>query len=159
MRLKANYLTKLTKNDDLDKYKYSGYDIGFDSRSEFLFTDGSMGRNVIIFGADKSSSVHVDNKNKDILIPGERPTEGLDDTTFTAEALYHLNFTQPNKVYTIMKATTFYFLMLQKYINSRQKNSEIKDYTLWLSNISKDLKVNNTKSRIRVCCKNFFYCF
>ena len=42
--------------------------IGFDSRSEFLFTDGSMGRNVIIFGADKSSSVHADNKNKAALI-------------------------------------------------------------------------------------------
>ena len=26
---------KLTKNADLDKYKYSGYSIGFDSRSEF----------------------------------------------------------------------------------------------------------------------------
>ena len=35
---------KLTKNADLDKYKYSGYGIGFDSRSEFLFTDGSMGK-------------------------------------------------------------------------------------------------------------------
>ena len=32
---------KLTKNGDLDKYKYTGYCIGFDSRSEFLFTDGS----------------------------------------------------------------------------------------------------------------------
>ena len=33
---------KLTKNADPDKCKYSGYSIGFDSRSEFLFTDGSM---------------------------------------------------------------------------------------------------------------------
>ena len=40
---------KITKNADLDKYKYSGYGIGFDSRSEFLFTDGSMGKNVFIF--------------------------------------------------------------------------------------------------------------
>ena len=32
---------KLTKNTDLDKQKYTGYNIGFDSRSEFLFTDGS----------------------------------------------------------------------------------------------------------------------
>ena len=44
-----------TKNADPGKYKYSGYDIGFDSRSEFLFTDGSMGKNVTIFGADMSS--------------------------------------------------------------------------------------------------------
>ena len=39
-----------------------------------------MGRNVIIFGADMSSSVHIDDKNKDILILGEGPTQGLDDT-------------------------------------------------------------------------------
>ena len=57
---------KLTKNADPDKYKYSGYDIGFDSRSECLFVDESMGRNVIIFGADMSSSVDIDNKGKDL---------------------------------------------------------------------------------------------
>ena len=45
--------------------------MGFDSSSEFSFTDGSIGKNNIIFGADMSSSVHIDNKNKDILILGE----------------------------------------------------------------------------------------
>ena len=35
---------KLTKNTDTDKYKYSDYGIGFDSCSEFLFTDESMGK-------------------------------------------------------------------------------------------------------------------
>ena len=73
--------------------------MGFDSRSEFSFTDVSMGRNVTIYGADMSSFVHVDNNNKDILILGERPTQGLDDTTLTAEAIYLFNFTQPNKVF------------------------------------------------------------
>ena len=65
---------KLTKNADPDKYKCSGYGIGFNSRSEFLFIDGSFGKNVIIFWADINSSVHIDNKNKDILILGEGPT-------------------------------------------------------------------------------------
>ena len=55
---------KLTKNSDLDEYKYTGYGIGFDSRSEFSFTDGSYGKNVILFGADMSSSVHVVNATK-----------------------------------------------------------------------------------------------
>ena len=35
-----------------------------------------------------SSSVHDDNKGKDILILGEGPTQRLDDTTLTAEAKY-----------------------------------------------------------------------
>ena len=69
---------KLTKNADLGKYKYTGYNIGFDSCSEFLFTDGSYRKIFIIFGADMSSSVHLNNNGKDILILGEGPTQGLD---------------------------------------------------------------------------------
>ena len=83
---------KVTKNADPDKYKYSGYGIGFDFRSAFLVTDGSKGKNVIISGVDMSSSVHIDNKNKDILILDEGPTQGSDDTTLTAETKYHINF-------------------------------------------------------------------
>ena len=88
---------KLTKNADPDKYKNSGYSIGFDSRLEFLFTDGSMERNVIILGDDTNSSVHVDDKNKCILILGEGPTQGLDDTTLAAEPKYPINFKKPNQ--------------------------------------------------------------
>ena len=65
-----------------------------DSSSDFLFTDESYRKNVIIFGADMSSSVHVDNKGKDIVILGEGPIQGLDDTTLTAEARYTFNFIQ-----------------------------------------------------------------
>ena len=36
-------------------------------------------------------SVHIDNKNKDILILGEGPVQGLDDTKLTAEAKYLFN--------------------------------------------------------------------
>ena len=53
------------------------------------------------FGADMSSSMHVGNKRKDILILGERPTQALDDTTLTAEALYPINFTQLNKRFAL----------------------------------------------------------
>ena len=79
--------------------EYSGYGIGFDYRSEFSFTDESTRKNVIIFEADMSSSVHIDNKYKDILILGEGPPQGLDDNTLTAEAKYPINFTQPNKIF------------------------------------------------------------
>ena len=39
-----------------------------------------------------SLSVYIDNKGKDILIIGEEPTQGLDDTTLTAETRYHIIF-------------------------------------------------------------------
>ena len=77
---------ELTKNADPDKYKYSGYVTGFNSCSEFSFTDGNVGKNVIWVGADMSSSVHTDNKNRDILTLGEGTTQGLDNITLTEEA-------------------------------------------------------------------------
>ena len=45
-----------------------------------------------------------------------------------------------------MEVTVSYLLMVQKYMNSKQKNSEIKGYTLCLGNISKDFTVNNMKN-------------
>ena len=37
-----------------------------------------------------SSAVHVDSNGKDILIFGEEPTQGLDDTTSTAGVKYRV---------------------------------------------------------------------
>ena len=48
-----------------------------------------------------NSSVHIDNKYKDILILGEGPTQGLDDTTLTAEAKHPIKFIQPNKRFVL----------------------------------------------------------
>ena len=45
-----------------------------------------------------SSSVYVDNKEKDILFLGERPTQGLDCTKFAIEAKYPTNFTIRKKI-------------------------------------------------------------
>ena len=49
---------KLTINADPDKHSYSGYGISVDVQN------GGFSKNVIIFGADMSSSVHVDNQKK-----------------------------------------------------------------------------------------------
>ena len=36
-----------------------------------------------------------------ISILGEGPTQSLDDTTLTTEAVYPINFTQPNKTFVL----------------------------------------------------------
>ena len=71
----------------------------FDSRGSFLLSTGSgFGKNVIIFGAAKSSSMHIDNNRKDILILGKCPIVGLDDTMLTVEKMNSVNFPeQQNK--------------------------------------------------------------
>ena len=92
---------KLAKNIDLDKYASSGYSIGFGLRPEFSLSDGSVGKNVIIFGVDMSSSVHIGNKGKDILILCKDPTQGLVNTTLTAEAEYSINFSLSNRKFCL----------------------------------------------------------
>ena len=92
---------KLVINADPDKHNHSGYSTGFDSRSEFSLPDGSMGKNAIIFRIDMSSSVHIDNKTKDILILGKGPAQGLDDTTLTTEAQYSINFSISNRKFCL----------------------------------------------------------
>ena len=46
---------------DIDKCGYSGYRIGFDRKSKFSFPNVGFGQNVLIFGADISSSAHINN--------------------------------------------------------------------------------------------------
>ena len=43
-------------------------------------------------GADKISSIPIDNKKKDIKVLGRGPTQGL-EITLTAEKMYCINFT------------------------------------------------------------------
>ena len=44
-----------------------------------------------------------------------------------------------------MEATVSYLLMLQKKYQFKAKDSEIKNYALYLGNISKDFTINNIK--------------
>ena len=74
---------------DIEKYGYPGYAIGFDRRSSFSFLGGGFGQNVLIFGADISSSAHVDNKKKDILVLGKGPTQGLKHTLTAEKYVFH----------------------------------------------------------------------
>ena len=80
-----------------------------------------MGNNVIIVGVDMRAFVHIDNKNKNILILGEGPKQKSDDTTLTAEAKYPINFSQPRKGYVLSLhyngSNSFLFVSAAKYIN------------------------------------------
>ena len=90
----------MTKNADIDKYGYSGYGIGFDRKTAFLFPGRGFGQNVIIFGVGMTSSAHIDNKKKYILIFGKGPTQGLEHT-LTSEKMYSINFTVTKKKFCL----------------------------------------------------------
>ena len=98
-----NYLfgaVSLNKNADIDKYKYSGYGIGFDRHGEFSFGNG-LGKNRIIFGADLSSSSHANNKKNNILNLGKDFVQGINGTTIYAEKLHKINFTEKKKLFKL----------------------------------------------------------
>ena len=86
----------MTKNADIDKYKYSGYGIAFDRHGSFSFPGTRLGRNVITFGADMSSSTKIDNRKKINLILGKGPRQGLEHT-LSAEKMYSINSTDTIK--------------------------------------------------------------
>ena len=98
----------------------------------FLFTWGSMWKNVLDFVADISPSVHNNKKNKDILILVDGLAQGMDDSTLTAEAIYSLNFTQPKKRFVLSLhyngSKSFLFVNATKTYTFKTKNSQIKDY-------------------------------
>ena len=45
--------------------------------------------------------MHIDGRNKNILVLGEGPTQGLEDATITAEAKYPINFTESEKRFVL----------------------------------------------------------
>ena len=133
---------KLTKNADIDKYKYSGYVIGFDSRGSFTHPIGGYGRNVIIFGADLNSSTHTNNETRSILVFGKDFIQRIDGTTIYAEKMYSNNFTVDNKTFCLSLHyngdNSYLFVNGKEIIDCKAKDSEIILYPLCLGNISKD---------------------
>ena len=134
----------------LVKYKYFGYAIEFDASGSFLFSDDSVfSKNVKIFGADMSSSVHIDDEKKDILILCKGPTKGLNNTTLTAEKEYAINFSEQKKKFCLR----FHYNGVNSYLSVdgieiykfKSKNSEINAAPLCLDNVSKDILADNMK--------------
>ena len=89
---------QITKNaTDNSKSNYKGYGIRFDERSLFghAITDGGFthttdARNVLIFGADMSFSVHATNTANHVYLMAIGLTQGINDPTIYGEK----NFTE-----------------------------------------------------------------
>ena len=69
-------------------------------------------------------------KAKKIAILGVGPTQGLDDTTLTAEEKYPIHFTQSRKSLHYNRNNSFLFVNATKIYQFKAKNSEINNYAL-----------------------------
>ena len=78
---------KLTKNADPANYSFTRQGSGSDRLRAFSLSNVTgVGKNIKIFVADNSLSLHADNRKKDILIIGKGQTSGLDDKIVTVQA-------------------------------------------------------------------------
>ena len=103
---------------------------------------------MLIFGADTSTSIHIENKKKKILVLGRGPTQGL-ESTLTAEKMYSINFTVTKKKFCSSLhyngGNSYLFVISTEIIKFKAKNSEIVASPLCLGNISKDWSADNMK--------------
>ena len=95
------------------------------------------------------STVRADNKKNYILILGEGPTQGLDDTAMAAEKKYSINFTESSNKFCISLhyngANSYLFVDGVEIYKFKANGSEINAFPLCLRNISKDVLVDNMK--------------
>ena len=95
-----------------------------------------------------SSSIHIDNKKKDILILGKGPTQGL-ESIVTAEKMYSINFTVTKEKLCLSLhyngANSYLFVNGTEIIEFKAKDSEIVASPLCLGNISKVWSTYNVK--------------
>ena len=85
-----------------------------------------------------SSSVHIDNKKKDILILGKGPTQGLEHT-LNSDKIYSINFTVTKKKFCLSLhyngANSYLFINGTEIYKFKAKDSAIVASPLCLRNI------------------------
>ena len=95
-----------------------------------------------------SSSVHTDNKGKQILVLGKGPTQGL-ESTLTAKKMLSINFTLTKKKFCLSLhyngVNSYVFVNGTESYKFKAKNSEILEGPICLGNNSKDWSVDNMK--------------
>ena len=98
-----------------------------------------------------SSSAHIDNKKKDILVLGIGPTQGLEHT-LTAAKMYSINFTVTKKKFCLSlhynEANSYLFVNGTEIYKFKAKDSEIVATPLCSGNISKDWSTDNMKKQV-----------
>ena len=139
---------QITKNaTDNSKNNYERYGICFDERSQFGHTiteDGRVhttnGRNVLIFGADMSFSVHATNRANNIYVMGGGLTQGIHDTTLYVEKKYWRNFTDPGKKFMISLHyngdESYFFVNGRQELKFKAKTDQLVKEKLCIGNLS-----------------------
>ena len=138
-------ITKIATDNSKNNYK--GYGICFHGRSEFgnTITEGGRAhttdaRNVLIFGADMSSSVDATNRANHIYLMGTGITQGINDTTIYAEKNFYRNFTDFDKKFVLSVHyngdNSYLFVNGRQELKFKAKTDQLFKETLIIGNLS-----------------------
>ena len=138
---------KITKNADYSENNYTGYGLCFDEGGEFGHTvrQGNFdrttdARNVIIFGADMSSSIHATNRANNIYVMGKEFIQGINNTTIYAEKLFHNNFTELEEKFVLSLHyngdNSYLFANGRQELKFKAKDDQMIDEKLYIGNLS-----------------------
>ena len=136
---------KLTKNANIDKHKYLVMEL------DLMEKDIIPGRNVIIFGVNMDSSPNLDNKEKDIIILGKGPTQGLGEHSLSGEKMYSINFTKVNTKFCLSLHyngdNSYLFVNGTEIHKFKAKDSMIVPNNLYLGNVTKDFSTSKKANK------------
>ena len=140
---------KITKNTDSSKNKYEGYGICFDEGGTFSIGNINNGRNVLIFGADMSFSIHSTNKANNIYSLGKEFVQVINDTAIYAEKIYKTNFTQADKKFVLSlhynSNNSYLFVNGTQELKFKAKDDQISKEKLCVGNLSDDWLTTNSE--------------
>ena len=163
--------SQITKNADTSKYNYKGYGICFDERNLFghTITEGDFahttnGRNVLIFGAHMSFSVHATNRVNNIYVMGNGLTQGIHDTTLYVEKNYYRNFTDPGKKFVLRfhynGDDSYLFINGRQELKGKAETDQLVKEKLCIGNLNdqwKEWKYLRLLSRLSSICRSRSY--
>ena len=138
---------QITKNADNSKNTYKGYGICFDEGSEFGhtvtkggFAHNADARNVLIFGADMSFSVHATNRANHIYVMGTGLTQGVHDTTLYAEKNFYRSLTDPGEKFMLSLHyhgdDSYLFVNVRQELKFKCKTDQLVKEKLYIANLS-----------------------
>ena len=151
---------KVTKNSDVLKNKYEIYGICFDEGGTFTKGNISNGKNVKIFGADMSFSIHANNRANNIYVLGDFLVQGVNGTSIYAEKIYSENFTEPGKNFILRlhynSSNSYLFVNGAQELKFKAKDDQILKEKLCVLNSSSGWTVvNSTKTGFPLNVYNF----
>ena len=123
----------------------------FDEGGTFTMGNITNGKNVIMFGADMSFSIHANNSVNNIYVLRDFLVQGINGTSIYAEKIYSKNFTEPGKKCVLSlhynSSNSYLFVIGTQELKFKAKNNQILKEKLCVGNLSSGWTVaNSTKT-------------